>query len=180
MKASQLKYNPPFNLNWALGIYWEVKIAIADWHCLACSKNRIASLAFFLGGGADKANKGDLKKRMTTNSSGSSVTSVTMTTMSVAALQSEPFTATLLLKRFTCKEVGAPTTSSTWVLVLRWCEGLKSVLRVNSLSLTAVSRSPSNETFHKILRTRSAWDPYRSTLDDTQRSAFTLTPTGPF
>lgn len=87
-----------------------------------------------------------------------------MTTMPVAALQSEPFTATLLLKRFTCKEVGAPTTSSTWVLVLRWCEGLKSVLRVNSLSLTAVSRLPSNETFHKILRTRSAWDPYRSTL----------------
>lgn len=69
-----------------------------------------------------------------------------MTTMSVAALQSALFTATLLLK-FTCKEVGAPITFSMWVLVLRWCEGLKSVLRVNSLSFTTISRLPSNETF---------------------------------
>lgn len=59
VKASQLKYNPPFNLNWALGIYWEVKIAIADWHCLACSRNRIASLAL---GGWTKQTKATRKR----------------------------------------------------------------------------------------------------------------------
>lgn len=72
--------------------------------------------------------------------------------MSVAALQSEPFTATLLLKRFTCKEVGAPTTSSTWVLVLRWCEGLKSVLRVNSLSLIL------SRIYHQMKRSTKYWE----------------------
>lgn len=62
VKASQLKYNPAFNLNWALGIYWEVKIAIADWHCLACSRNRIASLALGQGGGGKQSKQRRLEK----------------------------------------------------------------------------------------------------------------------